>query len=89
MTIKISIEDLIAFEPENIGNYEEFRLLVDAYFGEKNFIIKVAILKKCPDLIQDCYVGASPEALIFWLVDGSIHGRSLAEVREKLISGVE
>jgi hypothetical protein len=57
--------------------------------GGENFIIKVALLKKCPDLIQDCYVGASPEALIFWLVDGSMHGRSLAEVREKLISGVK
>jgi hypothetical protein len=56
----------------------------------RRFIVRTSLRKDCPGSINEHYkrLEASEEALIFWLMDGSIHGRSLAEVTEELLAKV-
>jgi hypothetical protein len=56
----------------------------------KRFIVRTSLLKDCHGAINEHYkrLGASEEALIFWLMDGTVHARSLAEVTEELLAKV-
>jgi hypothetical protein len=55
------------------------------------FIVRTSLRKDCPEVINDYYkqLGASDEALIFWLMDGTVHDRSLAKVKEKLLGSID
>lgn len=69
-----------------LSNLSPIRIEVNG----KKFVVRASLRSDCPEVIDNYYkqLGASDKALIFWLMDGSIHDRSLAKVKEKLLGNI-